>query len=187
MPSISSKITLTSAASSSGLAVADIDLIKGAFYTVDAYADLDDIPSDRISDKQIVWVEDASATYQATITPANPPVTFVDTITWSEFTGFGSGGGGGSGDITAVVASDGLIGGSFSGTATLRVGQGDGIVTGSDSISVRAHDGIVVDSNGVSVSGSLGISVSSSGVSLNTGSGHFTGGVQKVEIDGGEI
>ena len=42
MPSISSKVTLTSAASSSGIAIADIDLIKGAFYTVAVYDDLAD-------------------------------------------------------------------------------------------------------------------------------------------------
>ena len=91
MPAISSKITLNAAASSSGLAIADIDLIKGAFYTVAEYNDLANIPSNRLMDKQIVWVEDAEATYQLTITPANPPISFTDTYSWSEFTGFGGG------------------------------------------------------------------------------------------------
>ena len=54
MPVISSKITLSSAASSSGVAIADIDLIKGAFYTVPTYAELANIPISRISNKQIV-------------------------------------------------------------------------------------------------------------------------------------
>lgn len=187
MPSYSSKLVLSSAASSSGVAIADVEFIKGAFYTVAEYDDLDDIPITRISDGQIVWVEDASATYQATITVANPPISFTDTVAWAEFSGFGSGGGGGSGDITAVVASDGLLGGSFTGTATLKVGQGDGIVTGSDSISVKAHDGITVDSNGVSVTAGTGIIVDSSGVSFSTGSVHFTEGVQKTNLDGGNI
>ena len=172
MPAISSKITLTSAANSAGTAIADIDLIKGAFYTVAEYDDLADIPISRISDGQIVWVEDASSTYQATVTLADYITTFTDSVSWAEFSGFGSGGGGGSGDITAVVASDGLIGGSFSGTATIKVGQGDGIITGSDSISVRAGDGIIVDS---------------SGVHFSTGSTHFTEGVQKTNLDGGDI
>ena len=191
MPSLSSKLVLTSAASSAGTALADIDLIKGAFYTVAEYDDLDDIPLSRISNGQIVWVEDASSTYQATVTLADYITTFEDSVSWAEFSGFGSGGGSGTGDITAVIASDGLIGGSFTGTATLKVGQGDGIVTGSDSVSVKAYNGIHVDSNGVSVSGSLGISVAADGVSINTGSVHFEDGVEKVvivtTIDGGDI
>jgi hypothetical protein len=187
MPSLSSKLVLTSAASSAGTALADIDLIKGAFYTVAEYDDLDDIPLSRIADGQIVWVEDASSTYQATVTLADYITTFADSVSWAEFSGFGSGGGGGSGDITAVVASDGLLGGSFTGTATLKVGQGDGIVTGSDSISVKAHDGITVDSDGVSVTAGTGIIVDSSGVSFSTGSVHFTEGVQKTNLDGGDI
>ena len=152
MPSISSKITLSSAASSSGLAIADIDLIKGAFYTVAEYNMLANIPTDRLSDGQIVWVADAAATYQLTITPANPPTTFVDTYTWNEFAGFGGGGGSGTGDITAVIAGSGLTGGAFSGNATLNIGQGNGI------------------------------SVTADQISLNTGSAHFISGVIDLNV-----
>ena len=172
MPSFSSKVELTSAANNSGTALADIELIKGAFYTVAEFDDLEDIPIARVSDGQIVWVEDAAATYQATITQPDYINTYAPTVSWSEFSGFGGSGGSGTGDITAVIASDGLIGGSFSGTAQLDIGQGDGIITGSNSISVRASSGIIVNSNGVS---------------LDTGSVHFTEGVGKSTIDGGGI
>ena len=67
------------------------------------------------------------------------------------------------------------------------VGAGNGIVTGSNSVSVQGSDGITVDTNGVSVTAYDGISVTSDGVSINTGSAHFTGGVQKTELDGGDI
>jgi hypothetical protein len=172
MPSFSSKVELTSAASGSGTALADIEFIKGAFYTVAEYNSLSDIPIARISDKQIVWVEDAAATYQATVTQPDFISSFAPTVSWAEFSGLSGGGGGGSGDITAVIAGNGLTGGSFSGTANLAVGGGNGITVGSDSISVTAYNGITVDSNGVSI---------------NTGSAHFTGGVGKSTIDGGSI
>lgn len=161
MPAISSKLTLTSAANNAGTALADADLIKGAFYTVAEYDDLADIPIARISDKQLVWVEDAASVYQATVTLADYIVAFTDSVSWAEFSGFGGGGGAGSGDITAVIAGSGLTGGAFTGTATLNIGAGDGITVSADA------------------------------VAISTGSAHFEDGVEKVVVvttlDGGDI
>jgi len=169
--SVNEQIVLNSSYTGSE-ALMDVQFIKGAFKVFATYDDMTDAPIASISNNQIVWVESLEELYQATITAANPPITFSDSVSWSTFTGFGSGGGGGSGDITAVLAGNGLTGGGPSGTVTLTVGQGDGIITGSDSISVRAGDGIIVDS---------------SGVSFSTGSTHFTEGVQKTNLDGGDI
>ena len=88
MPAISSKLTLTSAANSAGTELADANLIKGAFYTVLEHDDLANIPISRIANKQVVWVEDESKTYQATVTLADYVSTFTDSVAWAEFTGF---------------------------------------------------------------------------------------------------
>lgn len=173
MPSISSKIVLNSAASGSGVAIADIDLIKGAFYTVAEYDMLADIPTLRLTDGQIVWVEDASSCYQLTITAANPPITFSPTYTWSEFSGFGGGSGGGSGDITAVIAGDGIDGGAFSGTATLNLDTGsahfsDGVL---DLALFQQTGSVFTAHSSIGVTGSLTIQKDDSGDALSIYSG----------------
>jgi hypothetical protein len=173
MPSISSKIVLNSAASGSGLAIADIDLIKGAFYTVAEYDMLDDIPTNRLSDGQIVWVEDASSCYQLTITAANPPITFAPTYTWSEFSGFGGGSGGGSGDITAVIAGDGIDGGAFSGTATVNLDTGSAHFTNGvlDLALFQETGSVFTAHSSIGVTGSLTIQKDDSGDALSIYSG----------------
>ena len=84
MPAISSKITLSSAAQAANTVIADIDLIKGGTYAVANTSSLESINSNYLTDGQVMFVADAAVFYKLTITPANPPISFVTTYTWSE-------------------------------------------------------------------------------------------------------
>lgn len=196
MPSYNSKLQLSSAAVSGNIVLMDIDPIKGAF-AVYTSTDLNAKSVNYFSDGQLVYVSDSGSLYKANVSPANPPITFEDTVSFSAFsfnsgsfvsasfdsgtsalTLFGEnvpgstrvsmsvdlssldggGGGGGSGDITAVFTSDeGITGGASSGNVVLELQAGGGIL------------------------------LNSSGINVNTGSNHFTEGVQKINLDGGFI
>jgi len=158
--SINDKIVLNSVYTGS-TAIMDVDHIRGAFKVYDTYSDMTSAPVAHISNNQIVWCEELEELFQASVTLANPPFSFTDSVTWASFTGFGGSGAGGAGDISAVLAGNGLTGGGTTGTVQVNVGAGNGI------------------------------SVSSDSVSISTGSAHFEDGVEKVvivtTIDGGDI
>lgn len=194
MPNFSSKLQLSTTAKSGNIVFADIDNIKGAFKVYTSTA-LNSTSVNYFSDGQIVYVSDSGSLYKANVIPANYIDILEDTVSFSAFsfdsgsfvsasfdsgtsalTLFGenvpgstrvsmsvdlsslSGGGGGSGDITAVFTSDeGITGGASSGNVVLELQAGGGI------------------------------SLNSSGINVNTGSNHFTEGVQKINLDGGLI
>ena len=200
MPSFSSRVQLTNAATGSNIVLADVQRIKGAFKTYISASVMNATSVNYFSDKQILWVEDSGSLFQATVTPADYISTFVDTVSFKPFsyitgsfvsasfdgvktltlfgqelsgsdqismsvdlsalTGSG-GGGGGSGDITAVTAGSGILGGSTSGEAVISIDSG-------------------------SLAG-LGLTTVSGNIGLDTGSTHFQGGVQATELDGSEF
>ena len=200
MPSFSSRVQLTNAATGSNIVLADVQRIKGAFKTYISASVMNSTSVNYFSDKQILWVQDSGSLFQATVTPADYISTFEDTVSFKQFsyitgsfvsasfdgvktltlfgqelsgsdqismsvdlsalTGSG-GGGGGSGDITAVTAGSGILGGSTSGEAVISIDSG-------------------------SLAG-LGLTTGSGNIGLDTGSTHFQGGVQTTELDGSEF
>ena len=117
MPSISSKLQLTSAAISANTALADIQRIKGAFKVYTSTV-LNSTSVNYFTNGQIVYVEDSGSLYRANVLLADYSERFSDTVSFSEF----------------AFESGSFISGSFDGTHTLTLfGQN---LQGSDQISM---------------------------------------------------
>jgi len=188
MPSYSSKVQLSTSAKNSNIVLADIDRIKGAFKVYTS----SDLNSTSV---QIVYVEDSGSLYKATVTPADYINTFSDTVSFSAFS-FNSGS---------------FVSASFDGTHTLTLfgeivdgstrisqsidlsaltGSGGGGGGNGDITAVFAGDGLSggASSGNAILSVDVGDGISLiGGVSIDTGSNHFAQGVQKINLDGGEI
>jgi hypothetical protein len=76
-----------------------------------------------------------------------------------------------TGDISEVVAGNGLTGGGTSGSVTLDIGQGNGISVSTDAIAVVANNGILANSSGIFAVSANGISVTSAGINVVGGDG----------------
>ena len=85
MPSFSSRVQLTNAATGSNIVLADVQRIKGAFKTYISASVMNATSVNYFSDKQILWVEDSGSLFQATVTPADYISTFVDTVSFKPF------------------------------------------------------------------------------------------------------
>jgi hypothetical protein len=192
MPSYSSKVQLSTSAKNSNIVLADIDRIKGAF-KVYTSSDLNSTSVNYFSDGQIVYVEDSGSLYKATVTPANYIDTFSDTVSFSAFS-FNSGSfvsaSFDSGTSTLTLFGE-VVEGSVRVSSSLDLsslsGGGGG---GGDITAVFAGDGLTGGASSgnatLEVDAGDGISLMG-GVSLDTGSNHFTQGVQKVNLDGGTL
>ena len=195
MPSYISKLELSPAGVSGNIVLMDIDPIKGAF-AVYTSTELNAKSVNYFSDGQLVYVSDSGSLYKANVSPANPPITFEDTVSFSAFSfnsgsfvsaSFDSGTSAltlfgenvpGSTRVSMSVDLSSLSGGGGggSGDITAVFTSDEGITGGASSgnvvLELDPGDGIVVNSNGINVS---------------TGSNHFTEGVQKINLDGGLI
>ena len=195
MPSFSSKLQLSSTAQSNNIVLADVDRIKGAFKTYVSASTMNSTSVNYFSDGQIVYVEDSGSLFKATVTPADPPNSFVDTVTFAPFS-FNSGSFV-SASFNSSTSALTLFGEDISGSTRVSMSvdlsslEGGGGGGGSGDITaVFAGDGLTGGASSgnatLEVDAGNGISLTG-GVSIDTGSAHFTSGVQKTNLDGGEV
>ena len=195
MPSNNSKLELSPAGVSGNIVLMDIDPIKGAF-AVYTSTELNAKSVNYFSDGQLVYVSDSGSLYKANVSPANPPITFEDTVSFSAFsfnsgsfvsasfnsstsalTLFGEDVPGStrvsmSVDLSSLEGGGGGGGGDITAVFTSDEGITGGASSGNVVLELDPGDGIVLNSNGINVS---------------TGSNHFTEAVQKINLDGGLI
>ncbi|MGY8866087.1 MAG: hypothetical protein ACKVJK_10690 [Methylophagaceae bacterium] len=189
MPLFSSKLELTTAAKNAGTALADISYLKGSFYTVADLTALNAIPVTRCSDKQVVWVEGESKTYQATVTLADYVSTFTDSVAWSQFTGFGSAGGGGSstvGNLSDVTTGSLANGQVLQWNSSTNKWEASNVSGTGDISAVFAGDGLTgggtAGSVSLDISAGSAINLAGGTVNVNTSSAHFITAVQNLDV-----
>ena len=195
MPSFGSKVQLSAGAQSSNIVLADIERIKGAF-KIYTSTELNSTSVNYFSDGQIVYVSDSGSLYRANVSLANPPISFSDTVSFSQFS-FDSGSFvsasfdsssstltlfgqdiNGSTRVSSSIDLSSLSGGGGGGSGDITA-----VFTSDEGITGGSSSGNVI----LELDPGDGITVSSRGINVNTGSAHFVGGVQKITIDGGNI
>lgn len=154
----------------------DIGAIQGGWRTVDNLSDMHALTASAagqglIQNGQVFYVSSSRELYTIDITGAFPFTTY--NFNGFEYPRTSSSGGGGSGDITDVIAGDGLTGGATSSAATLSIDTSSAhFITGVVDQSVFQQTGsIYATTNDLQITGSLGFNKNSSGNAIEVYSG----------------
>ncbi len=193
MPSFDQKVRISADGLSNNIILADIDNIKGAF-KIYTSTELNSTHVNYFSDGQIVYVSDSGSLYRANVSLANPPFSFTDSVTFSQFS-FDSGSFA-SASFDSSSSTLTLFGQDIDGStrisqsidlSSLEGGGGGGggditaVFTSDEGITGGASSGNVV----LELTAGNGVLLNTAGINVNTGSTHFVEAVQNIELDGG--
>ncbi len=193
MPSFDQKVRISAHGLSNNIILADIDNIKGAF-KIYTSTELNSTHVNYFSDGQIVYVSDSGSLYRANVSLANPPFSFTDSVTFSQFS-FDSGSFA-SASFDSSSSTLTLFGQDIDGStrisqsidlSSLEGGGGGGggditaVFTSDEGITGGASSGNVV----LELTAGNGVLLNTAGINVNTGSTHFVEAVQNIELDGG--
>ena len=155
-------------------AFTQVTYVQGGWITVPSSSNMINLDPTRLSDGQIVYVQETNKTYvceffEAFVTPGYAG--FSNSASFAEFN-FPSTAGAGA-DITGVTAGSGLAGGATSGNATLTLDTGSAhFLSGSLDLHVFTQTGSAYSTtNTIEVTGSLTLQRGDAGEALSIFSG----------------
>lgn len=167
-----------------------VEYVQGGWTTVASSSNMTAIDTSRLKDGQIIWVESEEQLYltRKFVAYETPGYSgFEDSASFST-TNLGISGGGGSGDITSVVAGDGLSGGASTGDATVTLDTSSAHFTTGVSASAAASGfgagGGSGDITSVIAGSGLsgGASTGDATLTLDTSSTHFINAVSDLGL-----
>ena len=140
MPIAGDQFELNSSAKTAGnIAMADVQLIKGAFKYYATAAEMNALDPALFSTGQIVWVEDSGSLYKATVTLADYITVFEDSVSFAPFTFPSSGSGGGGTPASPSNSIQFNNGGSFGGSSNFLFNNSTSAAQISGSLELNAN------------------------------------------------
>ena len=140
MPIAGDQFQLNSSAKTAGnIAMADVQLIKGAFKYYATAAEMNALDPALFSTGQIIWVEDSGSLFKATVTLADYITVFEDSVSFAPFAFPSSGSGGGGTPASPSNSIQFNNGGSFGGSSNFLFNNSTSAAQISGSLELNAN------------------------------------------------